>query len=544
MQSRIFSFVVRNKAQILHLCQALFLFVCLIGLALTPQSGRAEPEITYPSSFSSYLGGGAYEESRDVTLDSQGNIIMVGGTISGVPGSGAAFPTTPGVVQTVHNPGPNPDGVDNMDMFVTKLRPDGQMIWSTLMGGPCFDKAYAVEVDSWGYIYIAGRAGCNFPYITPNAFQTKFMAGWNAYYGNQDGIIIKLSPDGKKVIWASYFGVSEVNAIRDLDIDSSGAVYVIGGFPAGSTASPAIADGLTRGYRSKPLGSDDMLVAKISPNGQQVLWATLLGGSAIERPSGALRVAPDNSVYFLTTTNSVDAAVVNAYDSSFNGEWDTYLGRLSPDGKKLLFATYVGGSGNDFAASIHNLWIDRAGNPVFSGTTYSSNYPVTPGAFQQVFHGGSGASDTTDGDLFVTIISNDGKRLVASTYLGGKLADNASEGITVDYFGRIVMSGQSYSTDFPLAGGGQGLTGTVDNVLVILNSDLSNLVYSTFTGGAGLRALDSLGLTIVGSGSTDRANWQTLHPIEAYQGNTDASILRLDIVGGVVTKRFLPLVQR
>jgi hypothetical protein len=84
----------------------------------------------------------------------------------------------------------------------------------------------------------------------------------------------------------------------------------------------------------------------------------------------------------------------------------------------------------------------------------------------------------------------------------------------------------------------------VDNVLVILNSDLSNLVYSTFTGGAGLRALDSLGLTIVGSGSTDRSNWQTLHPIEAYQGNTDASILRLDIVGGVVTKRFLPLVQR
>lgn len=522
----------------------LLLFCGLTGTTLIPQAGQAAPEASFPTTFSSYLGGGAYDESRDVTLDSQGNIYLVGGSNSGVPGSGTAFLTTPGVIQPIHNQAANPDGVDNMDMFVTKLSPDGQVIWSTLLGGPCFDKAYAVEVDIWGYVYVAGRAGCNFPYITPGAFQPNFMGGWTNYYGNQDAVILKLSPDGQRVIWGSYFGTSEANIIRDLDIDSAGAVYVAGGYPANSTASTAISDGLSRGYRSKPLGGDDLIVAKIAPNGQQVLWATLLGGSGTEHGSASLRLASDNSVYFLTTTNSANAAVVNAYDSSYNGDWDSYLGRLSADGKQLIFATYLGGSGNDFAANAHNLWIDLAGNPVIAGTTYSADHPVTPGGFQAVYHGGSGTSETTAGDLFVSILSSDGKRLVASTYLGGKLAENGNEGITVDYFGRIVVSGKSYSADYPLAGGGQGLNSSMDNVLTILSSDLSSLVYSTFTGGAGLRALDSLGFAIVGSGCTDRSNWPTLHPIEAYQGNSDASVLRLEIVGGTVSKRFLPLVQK
>ncbi len=503
----------------------------------------SETTLTYPRVFSSPAGGSGYDEARDVTLDPNGNIYLVGGTRSGLPGS-TPFPTTPGVIQPLHNQADNPDGVQNMDMFITKLSPDGKIIWSTLLGGPCYDKAYAVEVDPWGYVYVAGRAGCDFPTITQGTFQPNFMGGWNNLYGNQDGIVIKLSPDASQVIWSSYFGTSEANALRDIDLDLSGNVYVIGGYQPGSTVSAAIASGLNLGYRSTPYGSEDALVAKISPDGKQILWASYLGGSGFEQNSNSLRVAPDRSVYAMTTSESQNAPVVNAYDPSYNGGKDTYLVRIAPDGKQLLFATYIGGSGDDFAAGTHNLWLDLAGNPIVSGSTRSQDYPVSKTAFQPNFRGGNTGDPNLDGDLFVTKISSDGKQLLASTYLGGSKADNNAEGIATDYYGNIVITGQSSSTDFPLTAGAQALGSEQDNVLVILKDDLSGLIYSSFTAGAGLRSLDSAGLAIVGAGMTASPGWPTLGAFQSYQGATDATILKLAVQGGTLYRVGLPLVKK
>ena len=415
------------KSYRLFLAGLLCLSLLLTSAIPTPAVSEA---LSYIEIYSSYLGGDGYDEMRDVAFDVNGNLILVGGTVSGGPDTHIAFPTTQGVVQPQHNPLVNPDGVNNMDMFVAKLDAQGKLIWSTFLGGPCFDKAYAVETDRQGYIYIAGRAGCQFPHISPDAFQPQFMGGWSGAYGNQDGILLKLSPDGSQVIWASYFGTSEANALRDIDLDEYRNIYVIGGLQPGSSVSPSIAAGLNRGYRSTPYGDNDEIVAKISPDGRQVLWASLLGGSGFEQNSGSLRVASDQTVFTLTTTNSSDCPTVNAYDTTYNGGWDSYLARLSADGKNLLFATYVGGKGDDFAAGTHNLWIDLQGNPVFSGSTHSPDYPVSKSAFQPTYGGGASGTIETDGDLFVTIISSVGKRLVAGTYLGGSRGDGAAEGIT------------------------------------------------------------------------------------------------------------------
>jgi len=105
-----------------------------------------------------------------------------------------------------------------------------QLQFSTYLGGPNYDRAYAVEVDQDGCVYIAGRAGPGFP-ATAGAIQPNFggdiVSGPSAAYGKQDGFITKLASDGSRLIWSTYFGDDVAGFIRDLDIDLAGDVYVV-----------------------------------------------------------------------------------------------------------------------------------------------------------------------------------------------------------------------------------------------------------------------------------------------------------------------------
>jgi hypothetical protein len=160
------------------------LLVCLVFSGSASESASSEEsESNYDLEFSTFLGGSGQDQIRDVGTDSQGNIYLVGGTDS------PSFPTTPGVYQRIHNPGkPDMNGTVPYDIFVTKLDPTGRVLWSTLVGGRNYDCAYAVDVDSQGYVYVAGRAGRGFP-VTPGVFQTIFMGTVNANprpYGEQE----------------------------------------------------------------------------------------------------------------------------------------------------------------------------------------------------------------------------------------------------------------------------------------------------------------------------------------------------------------------
>src|SRR5688572_23113435 len=121
--------------------------------------------------FASYLGGGQYEVVRDIATDAAGNAYLTGGTES------SNFPTTPGALQRVANPGsPENNTLDRLDAFIVKMDPNGNIVWSTLLGGPNYDRAYGIVVDAQGFVYVAGRAGRGFP-VTPGAFQTTFQGG-------------------------------------------------------------------------------------------------------------------------------------------------------------------------------------------------------------------------------------------------------------------------------------------------------------------------------------------------------------------------------
>jgi hypothetical protein len=123
--------------------------LCSVVLyTMLPAGVRAQTAQGYALSFSTYLGGtGGEDTARAITVDADGNILVAGGTRS------PDFPTTPGAHNRTFDAGGRSVGsLGPMDVFVTKLDPAGRIVWSTLLGGPNYDRAYTVRVDRQGFV--------------------------------------------------------------------------------------------------------------------------------------------------------------------------------------------------------------------------------------------------------------------------------------------------------------------------------------------------------------------------------------------------------
>jgi hypothetical protein len=167
----------------------------------------------------------------------------------------------------------------------------------------------------------------------------------------------------------------------------------------------------------------------------------------------------------------------NGFDHTLDGKLDLYVARLSADGSRLLYGTYLGGSGNEDIET-HGLAVDAQGVAYVGGGTTSMDFPTTPGAAR------TAQDRTTDdpGDAFLARISADGSRLLAATYVGGS-AREGGEGIGIDAEGNAYLTGGTYSADFPTVApkdGGQD----ADLFVVKLSPDLSQTLFSIRLGGA------------------------------------------------------------
>jgi hypothetical protein len=441
---------------------------------------------------------GAEDHTRDVALDAQGNVYVAGGTAD------RNFHTTASAYQRVFGrglPSTSTAALGNWDVFVMKFAPDGQLLWSTLLGGGNYDRAYAIEVDASG-VYVAGRAGEGFP-TSAGSIQPAF-AGDNlgsGAYGKQDGFIAKLSLDGSVLLWSTYFAGPGNEIIRDIAVGTNGDVYAA---VTGAHSFPFVTSGA---LQANHRGMADGVACRIASGGASARWCTFIGGSGPDGVAPSIRLDGSGNVYYLQALSSADAATTaGAYQTSAGGGTDLHLTKLSPNGA-LLFATYFGGNGSEFTET-HNLWVGRAGDAYLAARTTSPNLPVTAGAFQPRNAGG------TDG--FVARISADGQRLVAATYLGGEGSEEI-EGIGTDAGGNIVVSGGTMSISFPVAlGAAQTPTGGgQDGFVAVLLPDLTNVVRATRLGGNGpdfVRALavDGTRNVIYTGGYTDSPNFPTL----------------------------------
>ncbi len=460
--------------------------------------------LSFTPSFSTYLGGSGTESIRDAAVDAQGNVYVTGATQS------ANFLATPGVFGTSFHT----SGVMLSDAFVTKFDPSGHVLWSTFLGGPEYDRAYAIEVDELGYVYVAGRAGPGFP-VTPGALQTTFAGGTlpDGAYGPQDGFVCKLKPDGSGVVFCTYFGNSSAEIVRDIAIDANHNIYVA---TATTAADPFPAAWFTNAYQKTVRGGTDALIVKLRSDGNAVEWATLLGGSGDEPNGNSVRV-DGGGVYVAIATRSPDMPTSNGFDHSLSGTTDVYVAKLSLDGSQLIYGTYVGGSGGE-GAETHHLAVDGQGNAVVAFGSSSLDFPTSASAFQRTPGGGLG-------DALVVKISPSGA-LAAATYLGGNGNDFA-EGVAVDPAGNIYFSGGTTSADFPVTGG-QGPAGGSDLIAVALSPDLSHLVFSRRLGGSGDDPGRAIGVgpsTLAVAGQSDSPNWPVSAAVQSRPGgNLDGMI--------------------
>lgn len=452
-----------------------------------------------------YLGGSLEDMGRDVAADAQGNAYVSGSAKS------ANFPVTAGTIDQTYNA----SGTYPADAFATKVTPAGTQAWGTYLGGPNFERAYAIEVDDQGYVYLAGRAGAGFP-TTAGALQTTFAGGSDGpEYGPQDGFVCKLNPTATQVIFCTYFGNSDFVPIRDIAVDANHDIYLVtsdsvGGFPSGWFANA---------YQKTIKGGRDFLVAKLKGDGSQVLWATYLGGSANEGNTNSIRVDA-SGVYVTGFTHSSDLPTPNGFDHTLGGPADVYLAKLSLDGSQLLWGTYIGGSGQEDSET-HQMWVSPQGNVIVVGPTTSTDLPVTPGAYQT--HLGGGGQDA-----FVAEFSSTGAR-IAITYLGGSGSEGA-EGVATDSVGNIFVTGGTSSANFPTnlpshRGGG------TDAYLAKFSPDLSQLLAAAVEGGSANDKGRSLVVTATGdvlvTGQTFSPNLPIVSGFEgSFGGVTDGFLAR------------------
>ncbi|MBL7037058.1 MAG: SBBP repeat-containing protein [Pirellulaceae bacterium] len=490
----------------------------LVAVAVLTSTLVASLAESYELGFSTYIGGSGEGQVRDVTVDQHGNVYISGGT------SSADFPRTVGQAHQ-----------GSYDVFVVKYDKRGQLIWSRLLGGPNYDRAYAVEVDEQGYVYLGGRAGPGYP-TTPNAVQPQFGgdSNPNALYGLQDGFVTKLSPDGTQVVWSTFFGGNDRGFFRDIDIDDMGNVY--GALCANSVVNPHITLGAY--FTNRPSSPSFGIVTKISSDGTDVIWASYLGGQDGGYSFGTPSIRVDDQGYVVVASHTASASMPTtsgAYDRVKNGNSDMHIAKFLPDGSDLVFATYLGGSDIEYGDT-HNLALDANGDIIVAATTKSADFPVTSGSFQSL-HGGNGGQYSQLGDGFIARLSPDGSRLLAATFYGGSSGEGL-EGVGVDSEGNIYVSGGTYSTNLPVAGSLFGPnsigSGRPDAFVAKFSADLSKLIFGTCIGGSNW----DLGLTTPAesdgalylAGETKSSDFPTGDAVDNdLSGTKNGILVRIDI---------------
>ncbi|MHB9032591.1 MAG: DUF7948 domain-containing protein [Anaerolineae bacterium] len=360
--------------------------------------------------YAAFLGGSEDEWGYSIQVNALGEAFVAGKSVS------RDFPTTPGAYNRTHTD-------DYSDVFVAKLNAAGTaLVYSTFIGESNFTPV-ALAIDGSGQAYVTAQTNrSSFP-TTPGAFSTTLN-------GDYDAFVTKLNADGSALVYSTLLGGAMGDNPGGIAVDSAGQAYI-----AGATFSanfPTTAGAYDRTFNG-PSDGVDGFVTKLNAAGSALVFSTLLGGSGNDG-AGGIAVDPGGQVVAVGSTQSSDfPTTAGVYDSSYNGGADNFVVKLNNTGTGLIFATYLGGNGDENANSVV---LGSTGQVYLSGFTKSANYPVTPDAFNLTLSGNPNAC--------ISKLNATGTTLVYSSFINNASFSYRSSLSGVD---QVYITGSTYSAN-------------------------------------------------------------------------------------------------
>ena len=343
----------------------------------------------------------------------------------------------------------------------------------------------------------------------------------------------KLNPAGTALVYSTFVGGSNMEFGNGLAVDAAGNAYVTG--TTKSTNFPTTGGAFDRTLNTPGtcprcgIDNTDGFVFKLNAAGSPRLLHLsrrrprhrLAAGYRGNRAGNAFVVGETPSSEFPTTAG--------AFDRTRSGQIDMFVTKLNPTGSALAYSTFVGGAQVDNGQSIT---VDAAGNAYAMGSSSSTDFPTTAGAFDRTANGGF--------DGTVTKLNPAGSALVYSTYLGGQDSDGGSD-VTLNGAGNAYVVGGTSSTNFPTTPGAFDTTPDgSDGFVTKLNPAGSALVYSTAIGGSASDSLGGIVLDPAGNAWLAAGTTSADFPVSAdasdptFNGVGDAVIAELNAAGSAL----------
>ena len=482
-------------------------------------SAATGPPATPTLLTSSFLGGAEWDEGADIEVDAAGSSYVTGFTLSpDLRTAGATQARFAGLA----------------DGFVTKVSADGLPLWSTYLGGADIDLPSSLALDRDGNVYVTGRtASSDFP-TTPGAFQTTLRGTLcQRQVPCHDAFVTKLSPDGR-LVYSTLLGGSANEEGVGIAVDRRGRAWVTG--TTDSSDLPVVRP-LQRRFQSPPCPGDlpceyDVFVAALTADGSRLHFSTYLGGGAHDT-AGGIAVDDRGSAYVTGTTRSADFPVsARALQRHIRGLacgpppgepcLDAFVTKIA--GRRLAWSTYLGGSRDERSSGVA---VDETGQAIVTGSTRSTDLPLR-NAGQQRLGNSSCSTEVPEeqcDDAFVTQLTDDGRRLVSSTYLGGQ-AEDQGLAVDVDTSGNTFVAGRTDSRDFPVLQATQrAFGGYIDGFVAELAQGSGRVVRSTFVGGSKADRVTGVDTHPSGSvhltGRTLSPDFPTVSPFQPALGKAD-----------------------
>ncbi|MET4074261.1 gliding motility-associated C-terminal domain-containing protein [Hymenobacter sp. UYCo722] len=444
--------------------------------------------------FSTLTGSQADNWGFTATYDNAGNMY------SGGVAFDIGYPTTVGAFQT------NFAGLADIALikYNTSVSGPAARVWATYLGGSNTEFPHSLVVNGQNELVLLGSTSSRDYPTTAGVVQTGFRGGpavapfgsTNPLYympNGSDLMLTRLRADGGALLASTYLGGTSNDGVinagtsvtpnygdvfrSDVLLDGEGNVYV-----AASTNSanfPGLAGGFGPAYQG---GASDAVVCKLSADLRTVLWAGLLGGSGQDAAFSIQRDA-QGRVFVCGGTNSANfpASAGTYHATALGGLADGFVARISPDGRTVERATYLGTNSLDLAQL---LQLDAAGNPYVFGQSLGA-YPNTLGLAGTA--GGPQFIQKLDADLTTSQFSitfgnrnGGGPNLVPTAFL----VDDC-ERVYISGWGGADNAGYLSGNTFGLPvtpGAVQALTDGSDFYLAEFAPGLTRLEYATFFG--------------------------------------------------------------